>query len=54
MAWAMAEPSGSETMTKPEKSSLRPVDEQLGQVEPWDRVWHLGQALSLISLPFAL
>jgi len=49
----MAEPSGSKTMTKPEKSSLRPVEEQLEQMDPWDSVRHWGQALSLISLHFA-
>jgi hypothetical protein len=49
IAFAMADVSGSNMMTKPLKSSLNDVDLHLGQTFSLVMKWQLVQALSFIS-----
>jgi len=49
IALAMADPSGSNTITNPLKSSLKLVDLHFGQTLSFVKKWQLVQAFSLIS-----
>jgi len=47
MVFAIAESSGSKTITRPEKSSLKLGVLQLGQIDPVAISWQSRQAFSL-------